>query len=427
MSTAILFKVLQTVDHREEAVGPDGPTANDLYVVLSEIRDGGARAAEETRVALDRLRSGITGDEDSSLVTQLQKLRTNTDDRLLGLRDATNSGFAQLSQEFHDFAQTVAENNSKVLIEALNEVIRDFNKNLTEQFGENFKHLNAAVEKLVVWQEQYRAEVEAVTAAFQTTQRGIDSVAIAVGQIAEKAGAIPETMRQLSAVLQAVDAQTQDLARHLEAFARLRENAGHAFPIIEQNLASLTGGVTKLVKEVSANIEAAVRSIEASAAQQHKLYAELAAGMKANVDHLLAETRNTLHAHQLSHEQLRKDYASLREQTTATLDSLSQTLNKALQAGQIEQKKMLEEHAAAMRDAVSQVRLSYERTLQQSAEALGKQVAALDEKMQEEVERIVTEMGTYLLSLSNRFVSDYMPLTDRLREIVRIAEHVDAR
>jgi len=41
----------------------------------------------------------------------------------------------------------MAENNSKALIEALQEVIRDFNAKINEQFGENFKQLNEAVGK----------------------------------------------------------------------------------------------------------------------------------------------------------------------------------------------------------------------------------------------------------------------------------------
>ena len=51
------------------------------------------------------------------------------------------------------------ENNQKVFIEALREVIKDFNEKITEQF-ENFKALNAAVEKLVVWQQQYKDELD---------------------------------------------------------------------------------------------------------------------------------------------------------------------------------------------------------------------------------------------------------------------------
>ena len=78
-------------------------------------------------------------------MTQVQKLRTTVDD-----------GQKELIKEFKDFAEHMVENNQKAIIEALENVIKDFNEKLTEQFGENFKQLNEAVEKLVDWQDRYK-------------------------------------------------------------------------------------------------------------------------------------------------------------------------------------------------------------------------------------------------------------------------------
>ena len=41
--------------------------------------------------------------------------------------------------EFKSFAEKMVENNQKAIIEALQEVIKDFNTKLNNQFGENFK------------------------------------------------------------------------------------------------------------------------------------------------------------------------------------------------------------------------------------------------------------------------------------------------
>ena len=40
--------------------------------------------------------------------------------------------------------------------------MRDFNAKLNDQFGENFRHLNAGVEKLVIWQRQYEQQLNAL-------------------------------------------------------------------------------------------------------------------------------------------------------------------------------------------------------------------------------------------------------------------------
>jgi Glu-tRNA(Gln) amidotransferase subunit E-like FAD-binding protein len=64
--------------------------------------------------------------------------------------------------------------------------------------------------------------------------------------------------------------------------------------------------------------------------------------------------------------------------------------------------------------------------LQERVEVSGKTMAgqfeAFDKAMQEELKTAVQRLGTELASLSGKFVSDYGPLTDRLREVVRIAE-----
>ena len=56
--------------------------------------------------------------------------------------------------------QKLAESNSKALIVALQEVIRDFNTKITDQFGDNFKQLNEAVGAMLEWQARYREQID---------------------------------------------------------------------------------------------------------------------------------------------------------------------------------------------------------------------------------------------------------------------------
>ena len=42
---------------------------------------------------------------------------------------------------------------------ALKTVIQDFNNNLIEQVGENFKQMNTAVLELVTWQKNYKQQL----------------------------------------------------------------------------------------------------------------------------------------------------------------------------------------------------------------------------------------------------------------------------
>ena len=120
MFYALFYRVYKSI--LPTKIIEQGATAEDLLLKLSEIRDS------------------ISGDQDSSLFTQIQKLRTDTSDNL-----------KDLNKSFKEFAEKMAENNTKALIEAIEKVMKDFNTKINEQIGDNFKRLNEGVENLVVW------------------------------------------------------------------------------------------------------------------------------------------------------------------------------------------------------------------------------------------------------------------------------------
>ncbi len=51
------------------------------------------------------------------------------------------------------------ETKSEVL-SALELVVKDFNNNLTKQFGDNFKQLNESVKNMIIWQENYKTQIK---------------------------------------------------------------------------------------------------------------------------------------------------------------------------------------------------------------------------------------------------------------------------
>lgn len=125
-----------------------GATINDLASLLKAVQQA------------------LVGNDDSTLIGQIRLARQDNNDRIDKLSRATeearqdsNDRLEALTSSLDEFGRTVAENNSKVLIDALKDVIREFNKRISEQFGENFKQLNQAVGQLLVWQERYRQQM----------------------------------------------------------------------------------------------------------------------------------------------------------------------------------------------------------------------------------------------------------------------------
>jgi hypothetical protein len=198
----------------------EGATVDDLYAQL---------------VAVQR---SIAGKEDSTLLTQLKLTRTDTNDRL-----------DRLQRSYIEFAQKVAENNSRALIQALQEVIRDFNTKISEQFGENFKQLNEAVGRLLVWQENYRNQLSEMIQQQSDATTNMKTASERYETIVTKAEVFSSVSRQLSQILTGLETQRTQLHESLESLGRLLTTASGSLPQIESKIIQLTEQVTFGVKQ----------------------------------------------------------------------------------------------------------------------------------------------------------------------------------
>jgi hypothetical protein len=88
----------------------------------------GERSQGATIDDLARLLHLLAGEEDSTLLSQVKLLRQEI-----------GYGLKAVYSSLENYMERMADNNSKALIEALKEVIRDFNAKINEQFGRQFQ------------------------------------------------------------------------------------------------------------------------------------------------------------------------------------------------------------------------------------------------------------------------------------------------
>ncbi len=62
--------------------------------------------------------------------------------------------------------------------------------------------------------------------------------------------------------------------------------------------------------------------------------------------------------------------------------------------------------------------------LKQSVDRAEKQISALDKAMSEELTKALETFGKQLAALSEKFVSDYTPLTESLQKVVNVARGI---
>ena len=64
-----------------------------------------------------------------------------------------------------------------------------------------------------------------------------------------------------------------------------------------------------------------------------------------------------------------------------------------------------------------------EKIAVKNTDILANQLDALDRGMEAELNKALETLGSQLASLSSKFVEDYTPLTERLREVVNLSKH----
>ena len=297
-----------------------------------------AASIDDLVEATRALQASLAGKEEGSLLSQMKLMRQEQSDQLQGLRSS-----------FDTFAARMAEDNSKALIEALKEVIRDFNTKISDQFGSNFAKLNSAVELLVIWQQQYRDELDRLQAVQHASAGDLKVAAESLSLITSRAEAYTDTAARLQELLNGLAQQhaaIQDSQRSLfTVLVEMKDVAPQFAKKLDELTESIGAGVLKVQNEVADVVRTLGNQVQGSTAEMKQL--------------------------------------------------LTETLKKA-------QRETNEE-------------------LAKSVELVHNGVTVLDKALQEELTKSLDMLGRQLAALSEKFVADYMPLTERLREVVRMA------
>lgn len=294
--------------------------------------DDGQITASDLATLLNNIQQALVGPGQSSLIAQLRLGQTESNERLDGLKKAQLDALEKLS-----------ELGSKTLIEALQNVIRDFNQKLTEQFGENFKELNEAVAKLLVWQAQYKRQVEETTMQMSIAATAMTTSTEQYRSLVSKAEVFSKVSKDLSSLLAGLETQRTELGTSLKQLGQLLTAASGSLPAIETKLLELTRQLTSAVTQNQTEVNKALLentllirgSIEASTKNITSLNAEVS----REIANVIARTRE--------------------------------------------------------------------------------QIAVLDAALAEELQKSLESLGRQLAALSEKFVSDYGPLTDKLQLLVQ--------
>lgn len=183
---------------------------------------------DDLAALLAQLNRSMAGDDDSSLLPQVKLLRADSNERI-----------DRLSGAFDKYAENIAEANSSALVSALSEVVRDFNAKINEQFGENFKHLNSGVERLVAWQDQYERLLQVLIERETTIRDSMTEATSRFTDIVDRASEFAAVAASLRDIVGTLNSQSEHLSRALMQLSGLIGEVADGLPLVEQRIAQM--------------------------------------------------------------------------------------------------------------------------------------------------------------------------------------------
>lgn len=402
------------------------------------------RELKEQNQYLVKLVSGMSGSEEGSLVAQIKLLRNEINDtsrmQLSNHNDFSNKLWEQLGQ----FADLMAKGATEQIIDALRQVIIDFNNNLTEQFGENFKALDASVKKLVDWQDNYKTQVEQMSEQYQ---QSVDSLVVTRGAVAgiwEECKEIPLAMAALRDVLQVNQHQISELSRHLDAFVLLRDKATDAVPTIHEKLdevgellkagalnvsSSLGQTGTELLTNANAMriaLEEGSEGFRQSVTQTQQAFASMAHDVSNSSETLTSTLGETITEMKQSGDDFLKSlethskelHRNMEKNTTDVIELFSKTGDKFNQQLSSNAENMFGTMQSSFDKASAGLTSQVKESVERFGGSINEQLHAFEKATEREMNREMQSLGNALLSISQGFVKNYDHLIKEYQSVL---------
>lgn len=484
---SLVFKTLSTFSFLKPKLVEESITHATPEAILG--------AMQAQIIEIIALKEAMTGNEESTLFGQLKILRGDINDNA---KLSLNSYITQAEKNQHnfeafseklwlklqDFADTLSKSATEQVIEALKQVIVDFNNKVTEQFGENFKHFNEAVHKLVEWQENYKQQLDQMQQQYARGVESITATEASVAHISEQSKIIPESMSDLKNVMEVNQHQLAELERHLEAFQIMRDKAVEAVPQIQQQVQATVNDISaavitasehykQLLSESDEYIKAHVNTsnalLEKFATETERGITHVGERLKESSERISKDvevaaneftdnTSRTNEALQTSSDYLQAQTDIIKQHLqdavsdlnsvmrdmiekmvidakdmTSTMKEANQNLvadtvqvrNTVIQSAEKLQLRLNEVIDEAATQQINQAKRTFDAMEAQvkqqvgfTAEAVDSQLKLIDSAMQQEINRVMNEMGQALAQVSGKFVEDYIRLTQAMNEVV---------
>ncbi|WP_027021648.1 MotA/TolQ/ExbB proton channel family protein [Conchiformibius steedae] len=317
--------------------------------------------------------------------------------------------------EMANITETLAKSATETIIKALKDVISDFNQNLTEQFGENFKELNQAVFKLVEWQENYKHQLLDMTEQYKLGVQAVNGTRESVQSIELAASAIPQHMDKLSAIIAYNQNQLNELGRHLQAFADIKDAAVAALPEIQEHITLVLNNMNN----GSMNVENAMRNAATEFQTQTSICLQGLADMSRAIEQDTLRIHSKLEEVVSSIEQIKQGMEKWLQNLESAIKQVQKTFEQSLSEMTEEQKRFFRKQMADVEATYEKMKDGIYHLFKETQDEIYRLLKETQENMHKRQEESIRDMGKSLVSITREFEKDYKHLTEQMGKVSR--------
>ena len=425
--------------------------------------------------SIRKMTTSIVGDGEYTVIGQMKTIRLEMRDHLTGVQKEIQEGNQQTLGAFQDFAKTLAENNTKAFIQALTDTMKDFNKKLTTQFGENFKELNVAVGRMLDWQKNYMVLIEEMTKVQQETFKGVEDAKNSLSIMEQSSAKMVNSANKLADMIVTASIYEAKLEAFLNQIGILGEKAEQAVPSIYNLMENTSTSLQNTAKVAQDEIS---RYTALSMDEFHNTAEKAIIDFVKTSEDASQETVRTMQnqaekvrsyieecadkfgtAYQTAFDSMTKlatilenDTNTFDEHTKMVMEKLNHQVNEAIvameQASRAimdtskEQRAEIQSMSVETMNAVKAAADSLKKDsltitqsisdnmqtlMQENNDALKGSVRNLQNDLHDNLTESLNSFGRAMAQLSRKFAKDYEPLTEKLRQVVHIADGIEMR
>lgn len=336
-----------------------------------------------------------SADIESSVPTMIDGLGVAVWSSITGILGALSIRLRFAIQTIHNASEPTSKQTS---VADLNNSLGNLNENLSQLRLEGVEQSSAMLASNQSYREKMvAANTEALTSAVTTVMTEFNSrIEVQYGENFKEFNA---SLGKLLEWQRTYANQLDDMLRVQESSLKVIDHASESyeamiahskeFNAIASSLGELLGGLEKQ----TSNLE----------------------GYLSGLSSLVGQATEGLPA-------LGSYVEELTEKLSSSIEKNNETLSGVLTQAARDIAETVDEVTTSLASSVNQAHGGLAEHVETMTNKTQAQMLLLDESMEKELTQALQTFGYQLTALSEKFVNDYMPLTDRLREVITLAE-----